>query len=98
LKLDTFDDRSTLKTWIFRIAMNTCKDYFKSWHYRKVRVMQSFESDQSKTGDNPEEQMMQRFQNNVILREILSLSPKFREIILLHYYQDFSLKEIATFH
>ncbi len=45
-KLDTFSGNSSLRTWIWRVAINHCKDYFKSWYKRKVFLQeeQSFHS------------------------------------------------------
>lgn len=36
--LDGFRYESSLKTWLYRITINQCKDYLKSWNYRKVQV------------------------------------------------------------
>lgn len=35
-KLGQFNNKSSIKTWLYRIAINHCKDYLGSWHYRKL--------------------------------------------------------------
>ncbi|WP_275897016.1 sigma factor, partial [Klebsiella pneumoniae] len=36
--LHTYKGNSNLKTWLWRIAINHCKDYLKSWYNKKVIV------------------------------------------------------------
>ncbi|MFS1518831.1 sigma-70 family RNA polymerase sigma factor [Bacillus sp. SCS-151] len=31
-----FENRSSYKTWIYRITVNCCKDYVKSWSFRNI--------------------------------------------------------------
>ena len=31
-KLNQFNQQATLKTWVYRIASNNCKEYLRSWH------------------------------------------------------------------
>jgi RNA polymerase sigma factor (sigma-70 family) len=37
-KLHTFNGNSSIETWLYRIAANHCKDYLKSWQFRRVRA------------------------------------------------------------
>ena len=34
--LHTYKGKSKLKTWLWRIAINHCKDYLKSWYNKNV--------------------------------------------------------------
>ena len=36
--LHTYKGKSKLRTWLWRIAINHCKDYIKSWYNKKVIV------------------------------------------------------------
>ncbi|HBT63034.1 MAG TPA: hypothetical protein DEB10_00025 [Ruminococcaceae bacterium] len=38
LKMDTFEFRSSVKTWLIRITINQCKDAIKSAYKRKVSI------------------------------------------------------------
>ena len=42
-----------------------------------------------------ESQVMQDFAHHDLLEQILSLPLKYKEVILLYYFHDFSLKEIS---
>ncbi|WP_442598326.1 sigma-70 family RNA polymerase sigma factor [Neobacillus sp. D3-1R] len=95
LKLDTFHHKSSLKTWIYSIAINKCKDYMKSWHYRNTVINEKlffFMRDSKKT---PEEQIIEKSNNKELEKAIWSLPLKYREVFLLYYYQDFSLEEVS---
>lgn len=38
LHLDQFEARSSVKTYLYRITVNECRNYFKSWAFRKIEV------------------------------------------------------------
>ena len=38
-KLDTYEGRSSVKTWLLSITMNTCKDFLKSAYQKRVVPM-----------------------------------------------------------
>ena len=44
-KLSTFEGNSSIKTWIIRITINTCKDYLKSAWNRRVVPMMEYQED-----------------------------------------------------
>ena len=74
------------KAWLCRIAVNTCRDYLRSaWVRRTVRG-ESAAALIDRTA-SPED---------IGLTEaIFSLPLKPREVLLLRYYQNFSVEEIA---
>ncbi|MET0958737.1 MAG: sigma factor, partial [Psychrobacillus psychrotolerans] len=38
INLDTFEGRSSVKTYLYRITVNECRNYFRSWPYRKMEL------------------------------------------------------------
>ncbi|KAA0548642.1 sigma-70 family RNA polymerase sigma factor [Bacillus sp. BGMRC 2118] len=95
-KLDTFEGTSSIQTWLYRIAVNHCKDYVKSWHYRKVHVSDYISAFLTGQQNGPEIQHIQKSENRELLQEILKLPVKYKEIILLYFYHDLTLKEVST--
>ncbi|XCP86548.1 sigma-70 family RNA polymerase sigma factor [Roseburia hominis] len=87
-KYDSFMQKSSVKTWIMRIAINLCKNQMRtSWF--KIRKVDEF----------PELSYSEDY-NGAIDRERLlmgigNLRPKYKEVILLYYYQELSVAEIA---
>ncbi len=78
------------KAWLFKVALNRCRDLWRSaWTRRVILGSPTFElipaPDQTAARDE-EEAMMAAVHN---------LPAPFREVILLHYYQNFGISEIA---
>lgn len=94
-KLDTFQQRSSFKTWIFTIAVNKSKDYLKSWHHRNLVMNEKIFFLKKDSAKGPEEYVLQANENSDLTALIWDLPLKYREILLLHYYQDLSIKEIS---
>ncbi len=83
-----FKGNSEEKTWIMRIAINVCKNYLRSSWWKRIDETAVLESIPSSNGDNT-------MQDEVLLVEIMKLSPKYKEVVLLFYYQDMKISEIA---
>ncbi len=92
-KYGTYNKQASERTWLIRIAINVCKNYLRtSWFKRVV------------TADKIDEHLMRNSNNNIqvlerddgeILEQIMNLSPKYKEVIVLYYYQQFKINEIA---
>ena len=93
--LPKFESRSSLKTWIVRIASNASKDWIKkkatSRHYTEALVNEPLgapvDGSQGRFRDGYEEQNLIGLLNE--------LSPADREVLTLRYVADLSLAEIA---
>lgn len=76
------------KTWLMRIAMNTCRDLLKSSWARNT--------DRSVTPDLlPEGSVPFEERDDTVTRAVMSLPPKLREATLLRWYQGLSLEEMT---
>lgn len=75
------------KTWITSIAINVCKSQRRS-RWFKNRLHQTDVTNELGKEDPP-------IWDDSLLQEIVSLPPKYREVILLFYYQELKTKEIA---
>ena len=93
--LDSFKQKSSLKTWLYRIASNHCKDYVKSWHYRKVTVHEKISELLIPSTHQADEKVVKNSKEDELIKAIFQLKIKYREVIYLHYYEDFSIKEIS---
>ena len=75
------------KTWLTRIAINTCKDQMKSAWARHT--------DRSVTPDAlPEGSAPFDGRDDTVTRAVLSLPKDLKEAVLLHWYQGMPLDEI----
>lgn len=87
-RMSGFKGQSSERTWLTSIAINTCRDYQRSSWHRRV--------DGSLTPDDlPERAYEAENTDCTVLTEVRKLKPRYREVILLRYYQDLKLCEIA---
>ena len=85
---DSFRGEAEEKTWLMRIAMNTCKDLLKSsWARNTDRFVTP---EQLPEGAVPFEE-----RDDTVTRAVMSLPPKLREATLLRWYQGLSLDEMS---
>ncbi|CDO02621.1 RNA polymerase sigma factor [Oceanobacillus picturae] len=93
--LDNFRSDSAMKTWLYRITINQCKDYLRSWHYRKVHARSLVGSAFNSLLPSTEDEVIKESEQEEMKKLIFSLPPKYREVIFLFYYKSFSLGEIS---
>lgn len=79
----SFENESHEKSYLMKIAVNMCKNRLKSgWHKNVIH--------------NEDVLMyMTTSEEESIIEEILSLPPKYRIILYMHYYQGYKAQEIA---
>lgn len=88
--LPAFRGECSEKTWLMRIAMNTCRDMKRSAWFRHIDRRVDVDLIQ-----RPAREADALGEANDLTQAVLCLPPKYKEVILLHYYQDMSLREIA---
>ncbi len=93
--LPTFHFNSSMKTWLWRIAINQSKDYLKSWYAKNVEVIGETLFVQVKSEDCIEQQVIQQQQDEELTSAVFALPVKYREVIYLCYYEEQSMKEMA---
>lgn len=95
IKLDSFAGKSSVKTWIYSIAINKCKDYLKSWHVRKMTVQENIKELLKSTRRGPDHEVVDKQDSEEIVNHVLKLAIPYREVILLYYYRHLSIKEVS---
>ena len=86
--LDKFRGESSEKTWLTRIAMRTCCDMRRSFWFRRVDRCVTPEMLPEPVQDTAEDE-------TALTIAVMNLPKKEREAILLYYYQDMNVSEIA---
>ena len=87
--LNDYRGESSEKTWLTVIAMNVSRDMLRTAWFRH----------QSRSTDIdtlPEQPAGFEFPDNTVLTEVMHLPAKYREVILLRYYEGLKLKEVAS--
>ncbi len=92
--LDSFRGDASLKTWLFRITINLCRSRYRRDQSRgRLRqVLQSlFRSDQP----HPESEAVRHEANSALWRAVRALDEKHRVPVILRYYHDLPVAEVA---
>lgn len=80
-------DEEHLKAWLLKATSDCCKDYWKSAWYRKVTVDQQLAKEKRETYEE---------ETGGYLTECVQQLPyKYRTILHLYYYEEYSIREIA---
>lgn len=93
-KLSTFEGNSSIKTWIIRITINTCKDYLKSAWNRRVLPMMEYQED-AIISETDYEDVEKQDTKELIKKSVLSLPAKYKDIVICVYFQEMTLMEAA---
>ncbi len=80
-----------LKTWLLKVARNRCRDTWRTSWARRVIVGSPMLELIPENGSVLED----RQDKQALLQAINELAPAFREVILLYYYQQCSIPDIA---
>jgi RNA polymerase sigma-70 factor (ECF subfamily) len=106
-KLDTFEARSNIYTWIYRIAINHIYNYLKKerrhrWVDLLDKTVHEALSDAdadpaiSAAPEPPADRRLEVAERaDVVWRAVTALPPKFRVPIVLYHYEGMSYKEVA---
>ena len=93
--LDFFRFDAKVKTWLYRITINECKDYLKSWNYKMVQVKSFINETTKSVLPSTEKTVIDKYNNEEIKDTIFSLPKVYREVVYLYYYDSLSTEEIA---
>jgi RNA polymerase sigma-70 factor, ECF subfamily len=96
VKRSYFRGESTERTWIYSILTNTCKDILRSAAYKKVLLLhKTFNPSYIPSTESAENSAIKHEEQWYLSQTVLSLPIKYREVIILFYYNGFSIKEIS---
>ncbi|MBD8035801.1 sigma-70 family RNA polymerase sigma factor [Solibacillus sp. A46] len=94
--IDSFRYDAQIKTWLYRITINECKDYLKSWNYKMVQVKSFINETAKSILPSTEKKVIDKYNNEEIKDTIYSLPKVYREVVYLYYYDSLSTEEIAN--
>lgn len=93
-KMNSYREEGSEKAWIMRIVTNTCRDYYRTAWMRHIDQQSSLdELLQSQAFYDSEQQTNAK--NQEVMKAVMSLKKPLQEVILLRYYQEMKISEIA---
>ena len=87
--IEDYRGESSERTWLMAIAINVSRDMLRTAWFRH----QSRSTDIDTLPEKPAEF---EFPDNTVLTEVMHLPAKYREVVLLRYYEGLKLKEVAS--
>ena len=91
-KYPHFRGKSDVKTWLTRIAINTCKDMQR----RDARKNKYVQQEMEKTGQISTDTYENSVDRILLAEAIRKLPGELREVVILFYYQELSARSIAA--
>lgn len=86
-KQPVFADEDHEKAWFIRVAVNRCKDLLRR---RKIREwIPLSEVEEKLAGEGPEHE------ESEVLGALYSLPEKYRTVMILHYLEEYPVKQVA---
>lgn len=94
--LDTFSGRSSIRTWLYRIALNHCRNVMKSWHHRNISYDPDAGSDRGGgETDSPLKILDQKELGRRIQQTLDQLPEEYRILLLMIADEELSYREIG---
>ena len=86
LKTDTeFKDDEHIRKWLIHVAMNECKNIWKSFWHRNITSFDELDTEPEYMEENERE----------LFEEVMKLPNKYSIVLHLYYYEGYNVKEIA---
>ena len=81
----SFENEEHEKAWFIRVTINACKDLLKSFFRSRTVSLDEIAEQSSEMPTDDRE----------VLEAVLSLPPKYKEVVYLHYYEGYTAPQIS---
>lgn len=88
--MDDYEHKGIIndKAWLMRIAINTCKDYRRTSWFRHIDRRKALE-------ELPQQHLQTADAGSSLSLLVMALPDKYKQVVLLYYYQGLTQKETA---
>lgn len=90
-----FESMEHAKAWLARSTINICKNKLRSPWHKKRNSFEEPEIEKTSPAVSPEEIAIQNDMDACLLKAVLSLPEKYREVLVLYYLEEYSVAEIS---
>ncbi|NIK78614.1 RNA polymerase sigma-70 factor (ECF subfamily) [Paenibacillus castaneae] len=96
-KLPSYKSKGSFSSWLFTIAINCSRDYYRSAAYRQAAASSEYEEHLDLKQEESVSYIFERNESRKLLKQAVKDLPDIQsEAILLKYYHDMKIKEIAA--
>lgn len=81
----SFESAEHEKAWLIRVTINACKDFLKNFFRNHIVPLEELLEQPAPLPPDHRE----------VLEAVLSLPKKYREVVYLHYYEEYTAPEIG---
>ncbi len=81
----SFENDEHEKAWFIRVTINACRDLLKNFFHSRVTSLDEI----------LEQPVQMQEDHREVLEAVLSLPQKYREVVYLHYYENYTALEIS---
>lgn len=90
---ERFEQRSSLKTYLVKITVHKSHDYLRSWKNKRHMLLEKLHIGVSKR--TPEKELVEKDDRRILTTALFELPIAYREVLILYYYQELKIREIA---
>lgn len=102
-RLGQYTPNYAFSTWLFKIASNNCIDFIRKKKKNVLSIDRSYSNDDGdelmmelkSSSLTPEEKAMKKQKIEVMHAVVKKLKPRYRELIELRYFSEYSYEEIS---
>lgn len=94
-KIDQLQDPDRLESWLLRITVNRCRMRMRTWSWSRILPLPHVEQMVAEEEPGPEELLIDAWHSEKLSEALLKLDYKYRETIVLFYYNGLNVAEIA---
>jgi len=90
---ERFEQRSSLKTYLVKITVHKSHDHLRSWKNKRHMLLEKLHIGVSKR--TPEKELVEKDDRRILTTALFELPIAYREVLILYYYQELKIREIA---
>ncbi|MFA9559528.1 RNA polymerase sigma factor [Evansella sp. AB-rgal1] len=90
----TFSGNATMKTWLFSIAKNMLRKFYRSKKYKEM--LESKIQQERKDSESVEENVVKKEEGELLRSLITNLEEHSKEVVILRAYGELSFQEIGV--
>lgn len=93
--IGSFRGESDIHTWIYRIAVNETKKHLRKQTIARLFLFKQSQNMKPTLYNNVEANVLDSLSQQEFIQFIMLLPNTYRNVLVLHYYQDLSIEEIS---
>lgn len=93
--LEQFDERRPFQPWLMGVVMRQIRAYRRK-QWMRLRITSKAKRLELHTSHDFSEEIVDKVANHVLLQAVQQLSFKLKQVIVLHYLQEYSQEEISN--